>query len=55
MTRNKIPKKCACGCGEMTKGGDWKVGHNRIGNGYTTTFNQRAINETYAFSRKKQS
>ena len=24
----KIPKECACGCGDMTKGGTWIPGHD---------------------------
>ena len=28
MPRKKTPKACACGCGEMTKGGHWISGHD---------------------------
>jgi len=28
MPRKKTPKACACGCGEMTKGGQWISGHD---------------------------
>ena len=30
MPRKMTPKLCDCGCGEMTKGGDYKTGHDRI-------------------------
>lgn len=28
MPRKIVPKKCACGCGEMTRGGVFKAGHD---------------------------
>ncbi len=28
MPRKKIPKPCGCGCGEMTKGGQFIPGHD---------------------------
>lgn len=28
MPRKIDPKKCACGCGEMTRGGFFKPGHD---------------------------
>lgn len=28
MPRRRIPKQCACGCGELTAGGDFKPGHD---------------------------
>jgi len=28
MPRKKKPKECACGCGEMTAGGDFRPGHD---------------------------
>ena len=28
MPRRKHPKICACGCGKMTKDGEWFLGHN---------------------------
>tara|TARA_R110000850_G_scaffold81406_1_gene174906 strand:- start:163 stop:393 length:231 start_codon:yes stop_codon:yes gene_type:complete len=28
MPRKIIPKECACGCGKMTKGGQYIAGHN---------------------------
>lgn len=30
MPRRKVPKKCLCGCGQMTEGGDWLRGHNAM-------------------------
>lgn len=28
MPRRKVPKQCACGCGELTAGGNFKPGHD---------------------------
>lgn len=28
MPRKKVPKNCGCGCGEMTRGGDFIPGHD---------------------------
>lgn len=28
MPRKKTPQPCACGCGEMTRGGQWLQGHD---------------------------
>ncbi len=29
MPRKLRPKECACGCGDMTRGGDFLQGHDR--------------------------